>query len=227
MKYEDKECIDRIVYFDYLRVLATIAVIILHVSSQNWYTTDVNGYDWKIYNFYNSIVRWGVPVFVMISGGIFLERDIPLHKIYTKYISRMIISFVIWSAVYAFFEKGMTKNKIVAFLNGHYHMWFILMIVGLYMCVPIIKGIVERNNRTRYFLVLAFIFAFVVPEIFMLANDFGNGLVVKLTDILNKHFDNMNMQIVLGFSAFFVLGYYLNKITLNKRQRMLIYIILI
>ncbi len=58
---------ERTAYFDYLRVFATFAVIVIHVSAQNWYITDVNEIYWQTYNFYESIVRWAVPVFVMIS----------------------------------------------------------------------------------------------------------------------------------------------------------------
>ena len=53
-KIEDKK---RLVYLDYLRVFATLAVMILHVSSRNWYKLDVNSFDWKVLNVYDSIVR--------------------------------------------------------------------------------------------------------------------------------------------------------------------------
>lgn len=61
----------RITYLDYLKVFATFAVIILHVVAQNWYITDVNSFGWKTLNVYSSMVRWAVPVFVMISGSLF------------------------------------------------------------------------------------------------------------------------------------------------------------
>lgn len=76
----------RTIYFDYLRVMATLAVIMLHMSAQNWYVSDVNGYNWQVFNLYDSIVRWGVPVFVMISGALFLKKGIVfksnIYKIY-------------------------------------------------------------------------------------------------------------------------------------------------
>ena len=65
---------ERIIYFDYLRVLATMAVIFLHVAAQNWYNTDINTLNWHVFNIYDSIVRWGVPIFIMISGALFLEK---------------------------------------------------------------------------------------------------------------------------------------------------------
>lgn len=227
MKQNGPNLVERTIYFDYIRVFATFAVMILHISAQNWYSTDVNGFDWQVFNFFDSIVRWGVPVFVMISGALFLNRDIPLKTIYTKYILRMVISYVVWSSVYALFTEGSMFDKIVAFATGHYHMWFILMIVGIYMCVPFIKPIVENDNKIRYFLLLAFFFAFIIPEFLTLLNDFGNGnvLVIKGANAISTYANNMNMYIVLGYASYFVLGYYINKIILSKRQRLMIYVI--
>ena len=66
----------RILYFDFLRIFATLAVMVLHVAAQNWYSTSVSSFEWQTFNFFNSIVRWGVPIFVMISGALFLnERE--------------------------------------------------------------------------------------------------------------------------------------------------------
>ena len=54
---------DRTVYFDYLRVFATFAIMILHISTQNCYTIDFNGFEWQVFNFSDSIVRWGGTCF--------------------------------------------------------------------------------------------------------------------------------------------------------------------
>ena len=148
----DRQTDRRKVYFDYLRVFATFAVMILHISAQNWYSTDVNGFDWQIFNFFDSIVRWGVPVFVMISGSLFLNREISLSKIFSKYIRRLITAFIAWSAIYAVFMDGTIVDRASALVQGHYHMWFILMIVGIYMCIPFIKVIAESDFRIKYFL---------------------------------------------------------------------------
>ncbi len=215
----------RTVYFDYLRVIATFAVIILHTAASNWYTTDVNGLQWQIFNFFDSVVRWGVPIFVMISGSLFLSRDIPIKKMYSKYIMRMIISFVVWTNIYALFVEGSIINKISSVVQGHYHMWFILMIVGIYMCMPFIKPIVQNDNRIKYYLLLSFVFAFVIPEGMILTEDFGNEILIKGVNAINRDVGDMNMHMVLGYVGYFVLGYYLNKVSLNKKQRGIIYIL--
>ena len=38
----------RTIYYDYLRVFATIAVMMLHVAASKWNAVDVNGFDWKV-----------------------------------------------------------------------------------------------------------------------------------------------------------------------------------
>lgn len=214
---------DRTVYFDYLRVFATFAVIILHISAQNWYIADVNGFERQTFNFFDGIVRWSVPVFVMISGALFLNRDLPLKKIYSKYISRMVISFVVWSVIYSLFESGTAMQRISSAIEGHYHMWFILMITGIYMCIPFIKAVIHNDFNGKYYLVLAFIFAFIIPEALTLADDFGSRLIIKGADAISNGINNMDIHIVIGYASYFILGYYLNKITFNRKQRIIIY----
>lgn len=222
---DNKNEITRTVYFDYLRVFATLAVMFLHISANNWRNADVNGLAWQTFNFVDSIVRWGVPVFVMISGSLFLNRDIPLKKIYSKYILRLAVSFAVWSIIYALFVDGSILNKISAMLQGHYHMWFILMIICIYACLPFIKPIINSDKRGKYFLLLSFIFAFFIPELLMLLNDSGKDMFIKLAAIINNDVNNMEMHMVLGYVSYFILGYYLNKIELNKKQRTVIYLL--
>ncbi|MBR1761137.1 MAG: acyltransferase family protein [Schwartzia sp.] len=66
----------RIIYLDYLRVLAMLAVMILHIACMGFHELDGSSLEWQILNFYDGIVRWGVHVFVMSSGKLFLSNDI-------------------------------------------------------------------------------------------------------------------------------------------------------
>ena len=85
----------------------------------------------------DSAVRWAVPVFVMISGALFLpsERKVPLGRLYGKTILRVGTCFVFWSAFYAVVHCViMGKGKwtfINQLLRGHYHMWYIFAIIAL------------------------------------------------------------------------------------------------
>ena len=161
---------DRQYHLDCLKVLATFAVMLLHIAEQNWHSANVLSFEWNVLNFYDSVVRWAVPVFVMISGALFLDRDYPVSRIYRKNILRIVTAFIFWSLAYALISAVLSNKPmelqaiIVETLKGHYHMWFLFMIVGLYMTVPFLKTIVQSAALTKYFLVLSLIFAFVIPQ---------------------------------------------------------------
>ena len=212
----------RINFLDYLRVFAIFFIIMIHVSAQNWYREDidVNSFAWQTFNFYECISRWSVPVFVMISGVLFLNKDIIISQIYRKNILRLVISFLVWSAFYCFLgNKSLSLKNI---LIGEYHMWFIFMIIGLYMSSPIIREIVKNKNVMKYFLLLAFIFTFFIPFVNQIIHDFFKE--TKTIFIINHKIQEMSMNLVLGYTGYFILGYYLNLVTLTKKKTAIIYL---
>lgn len=79
---------EKILYANILKIVASIAVVLLHVSAIDWYMIDATSKEWNIINIYDSIVRWGVPIFVMVTGMLLLpeEKEIKISKIFKKYI---------------------------------------------------------------------------------------------------------------------------------------------
>lgn len=226
----------RVVYYDYLRVFAIIAVIVLHIAAQEWSGLKGRDFEWQIFNVYNSISRWGVSVFLMISGSLFLTRDIEIKTIYKKYIPRMVVAYFLWSAIYALFAPKNTlylgafstfsiEDFIKSTLVGPVHLWFIPMIIGIYMCIPLIKQLVVSKKLLNYYLTLGFIFAYVVPQVVYLAKDFATGFLKDLLLSLNTLVSDMNVRIVVGFVYIFVLGYFLAQTEFTKKQRRIIYIL--
>ena len=223
---------ERVLYFDYLRVFAMLAVIVLHIATQNWENGDVYGFQWNVLNFYDSLVRWGVPVFVMISGALFLGRKVEIKKLYTKNISRLAVAFIVWSVFYALWlplsklvltgENTLSLNTIASeIITGAYHMWFIPMIIGLYVCLPIIKQFTENKKVTEYYLLFSFIFAFAVPEILNIIKDFFGFQIIES---FSKLLSDMHLDMLLGYSFYFVLGYYLSNKEFTKKQRGALYL---
>ena len=213
----------RIIYFDYLRLIATFAVVIIHVSGQNWSAVDVNSMDWSLFNFFNSIVRWGVPMFVLISGALFLDLDVSVKMIYRSLVPRMMITFFLWSALYIIFSRDEELPLITQFLTGHFHMWFVLMIAGLYMCIPVFQRIASDEKGLKYFLLLAFIFNFFVPWAVRIMQDLGPEFLVARAGEINSDITYMGIQVFLGYSFYYLAGYYLKKTELSARARGAIY----
>ena len=159
----------------------------------------------------------------MISGALFLKRDIQLKIIFKKYIFRIVMAYVFWSAIYSchlLLNGTLTKKEaIIHFINGHYHLWFLYMIVGLYLLIPICKAIVSNKNITRYFLILWFAFDFLVPFVF----EIGRYTFESVSYTLEDSFKLMYVTMPLGYVGYFVLGYYLNTIEIEKKQEVIIY----
>lgn len=230
----DKGKTERRTYCDYLRMTATLAVVVLHASSSNWNESDFNIFIWKAFNFFDSIVRWGVPVFIMISGSLFLGRKIHTRTIYTRYILRMIIAFLFWNVFYVLtsadtFENGIIlslKTNLGSIFSGHYHMWFILTITGLYMCIPIYNMIITNRSVMKYFLILSFLFTYFFPWISKILDDFAmpsNKSLSSVIQIFSSNINTMKMNLVLGYSFYFIIGYYLDNTDLRKPTRFFIY----
>lgn len=214
---------DRQYHLDLLRIAATFSVMILHISGQNLRASDYTSLEWHIFNIYDSSVRWGVPVFTMISGALFLSGKHSIKKIYQKNIVRIVTAFCFWSLIYAIgllIEGADKKTVIRHFFTGNYHMWFLFMIAGLYMLVPLLKKITEHKFLMNYFLVLALIFNFMIPQLLSVISLFSDYLESLIRTVL----DNTHMNFVLGYTSYFLLGYALNQKNLTEKTTQRIYI---
>ena len=113
-KIEDNRRIEsqRIIAFDVMRIISIFAVILLHYSSQRFYISFPSS-EWEIRNIYDSMVRWGVPVFVMISGALFLDsnKKLSIKRLFTKNILRIICAFLFWSFIYLLYDILATNRQ--------------------------------------------------------------------------------------------------------------------
>lgn len=154
----------RLAWLDALRTLSAFAVVWLHVSAGV-----VDSYprasltDWWIGNIADASVRWAVPVFVMISGGLILPRagGQSISEFYRRRILRLCVPLFFWSAAFVFYaglQGGFSaKGILLGFLRGapYYHLWFIFMLVGLYMAAPFLARLATSvSKRELWFMVL-------------------------------------------------------------------------
>ena len=203
-------------YFDILRIAAVFMVVMLHVSTRAL-VGQAPLYDsaWNCANAFNSLCRCAVSVFVMISGALFLDRDIPIRRLYSKYILRIIRDFSIWSVFYStigllFDLFQHTPLSVGVFLRhcltGIPHQWFLFMIAGLYLIVPFLRRIAENPCLCRLFLVLGFFFALFLPESISVATLCSPACGEVMKSMQGK----MQMHFLLGFPIYFVWRFWLH-----------------
>ena len=83
----------RFFYLDYIRIISSFFVILIHISSPYYYKLDINSPKWKTALFYKSLSLFSVPNFFMISGTLFLKKNLSLKIIISKYIKNIFMHF--------------------------------------------------------------------------------------------------------------------------------------
>ena len=212
----------RVEYIDFLRVISTFAVVLLHIASQNLRSSGVHSLSWHIFNIADAGTRWAVPVFVMISGALFLGREQKIEKLYKKNIFRIFTCLIFWSAFYAV-VAFLTDHKAAAafkqFITGKTHLWFLFMIIGLYIIVPFLNKIVESKELTRYYLLIFFVVAVLLQQFIAIMPYFST----YLSSAFKTAFSNMKFNFALGYSGYFILGYYLKNTRISRKAEKIIY----
>jgi len=214
---------ENIQWLDTLRALATLGVIIIHISSPLVNMTfGKNMPYWWIGNVVDSAVRFAVPLFLMLSGATMLGKEYKPGEFYKKRVLRVLVPFLFWMVVYWIFRWAMLLPKqqphdFHAILNWAVdlflkegiskHFWYIYMILSIYLFLPFVGKVIRKCNDTViiFFLLGWIIFNFVLRS-FPINQYCWSG------DYANKF---------LGYilhSGYLILGYYLPGLPVSSKK---------
>lgn len=177
-----------IFYIDFLRFLAAFAVIAIHVLGPFRYLYgDIDDSQWLAAAGINSLSRWAVPVFMMISGALLLssEREFDCRHYLSKRVSKVVIPFLGWTLIYAFFagfadgswSVAVTLKMIADSVDDPtwYHLWFFYDFIPLYVVIPFLAPVLKKASPEliKLFLliwVVLFLMKWLKAECFLLQN---------------------------------------------------------
>ena len=138
------------------RVVATFGVVVLHVSSNLVDTAALGSLNWWVGHLGDSITRWTVPVFVMISGVLLSQPKYAgdFKLFYSRRLNKILVPFTFWSIfysciIYLFSDQALSVDTLMYRLvtgNPFYHMWYLYMIVGLYIFIPFINLWIQKMS---------------------------------------------------------------------------------
>lgn len=221
---------DKIQYFDTLRALATVAVIMIHVSSPILKMTYLRQMDsWWIGNIFDSASRFAVPLFLMLSGATLLTKTYTLTVFYKKRLLRVFVPFVFWLFVYWLYRWAILSPNlqpytftdicnwaVELFLNEGVskHLWYVYMILFLYLFIPFISKVVQKATHNHLFI---FLVCWVVLCI----------LTYKMNLSFYKWTGDYQYKLLgyFEFSGFLILGYYLSQIKLKFSRNMYVFLL--
>ena len=157
----------RLAWADLLRVLATFAVVVLHTST-TWLGGVAEGAPvQQILLVWDGLVRWCVPIFVMLSGAFSLDPNKALSpkSLFLGRLPRILVSLAAWGLFYNLILFGRTDGRftwegiqtaLLLLSRGQtqYHLWFLFMILGLYLVTPVLRDVdtlgmadIEKNIK--------------------------------------------------------------------------------
>jgi surface polysaccharide O-acyltransferase-like enzyme len=201
---------------DLIRTIAIFLVILLHASNEALQASSVPASYWWTAAVYKSLALSCIALFVMLSGAFLLQPaklNEPIRVFLKKRMSRLGLAFVFWSLVYLAWGfyishvpvtfsnigQGILRDLLT---GADYQFWFIYLIAGLYLITPILRVIIASGNQRviRYLIALWFVGVAIVPLIQLAV---GYAL-------------DSRVFLLAGFTGFFVLGTYLQRIKLRS-----------
>ena len=213
-------------YIDIARVLSMISVIVIHVGAISWYDAPFSLHPWGVINAMDILARYCVPVFLMISGYLFLNPDsnITIRKIYTRYLPRLLCAFFFWSFLYALITSGFLTARTLSggvgikllqdTFWGHYHMWYMYVIVGLYIITPALRPIAANRQATIYFLIASYLLKYALTMIQM---------IPFIYEHTAKYTNRLELSFISGYVFYYLAGYFFATEDFTVRQRRIIY----
>jgi surface polysaccharide O-acyltransferase-like enzyme len=216
---------------DLLRILACVMVVLIHVSSQNWYSLTPESPDWQALNIYDSMARPAVPLFLMLSGAFMLapEKRLGTNRLWLRYIPRLAGAYALWSFVYSLYEltgaltdfSGLTFTAVVrSAVVGQYHLWYLPVIIMLYILIPVLRAALHGDGgRRRCEYLLLILLAYGTLKATVLCFDFPGQLCVRALA------DKFSFGALSAYAGYFILGYYLYRYSLPRAAQIALYIL--
>lgn len=240
MKITNKQ---NIAWVDLLRVVACFLVVLAHTCDPFVAQFGNNDIDFTSGVLWGSLVRPCVPLFVMISGILLLPIKTDMHTFYNRRLKRVVIPLIIWSVLtpilyYVYINYGggssspniditqytipATVTKMYTFIfNFNYTiipLWYLYMLVGLYLFMPIINAwLVQAEKKDIKTVLYIWGVSMILPYIQMAApalgyeGNYGNMGLLGICD-WNPY---GTFYYFSGFLGYIILAYYLTKYPLE------------
>lgn len=172
----------RVFYFDALRTIAILCVVLLHVTGHlgelmNYNISTIFSYSGFFETFTNNFFRIGVDLFLMLSGALLLGKDYNFKDFLSRRLPRIVKPFIFWSVVFSsllilgsyfsssinFVENfgvfdilGVFFNTLICKAPGSATYWFFWMMLGVYLIMPILNKWIKNSDlvELEYFLII-------------------------------------------------------------------------
>lgn len=161
----------RIPFLDVLKGVCLFGVILGHLCT--WQIGEIlpGTAQWNVSNLYNSLCRVCVPVFLMVTGWLVLgHKDCRQAegKSWRK-AGHFLLCYLVWSTGYALIGWQGGRMDVPGFareiLQGEFHLWYLLLLSGIYAMLPLLVRITRRKRDIDRALLVSFISTILLPSL--------------------------------------------------------------
>ena len=161
---------------DWLKTAAIFGVMVIHVSAGGL-AAPFGSADWVWSLFWDCAFRGSVPLFLMCSGALLLspERDLPLRKLYTKNLLRLLAALLVWAMAYKLVglvqAGGLTASAVlqagkeVVVFRHESHLYYLHIMLLVYAFLPLTRLVVRDRTAARYALALWALLGILYPTV--------------------------------------------------------------
>lgn len=219
---------ERVVFLDYLRVIACFMVMVIHsceplyIGGNGLYATYIANMSDAIWvTLIDSPLRVAVPLFIIASSYLMFPLKTDATTFFKRRFSRVAFPLVFWVLMYSIFPffgggyptlDGVLANLNHAFLNfpdPAGHLWFVYMLLGIYILMPMLSPWVDKlSKRGEEIFLGVWLFTTLVPFLKQAAI-----AIFERPELWGEA--NWNefgtLYYISGFVGYLVMGHYFRK----------------
>ena len=198
------------VELELIRAIAIACVVYIHTASlivNN--LTKVDYGSWFVLTFIDALVRWCVPVFIMVSGSLLLQKSEPHLQFVKKRLGRIGLPLLIWLPLYwltvALFNPPLPNIKSliqsVLYEQPYLHFYFLFVMLQLAILTPWLRSVVRSlSHRSLALLIILLIYI-------------GIAYQSKTTSLF---------YLFIPYLGYYLYGYFARNLTFERRAFKLI-----
>lgn len=196
------------IHLEIIRVIALVCIMFNHTGDRgnSVYLYTDGKLTFMISLIGDILCKIGVPLFLMVSGALLLQKEENLQQIYGKRVPRIIKAIVLFTTIRYLYECYVVKQRtfsifelIEAIFTGNLFTpyWFLYAYLSILLTLPFLKKMVRDLEKKEMNILILLMFGF-----------------YALLPVVSAVFDIwFEMSFMFGASyCYFILGYYLEHL---------------